>query len=337
MPTAPPKIDSQNTRLARDHGHLLQSPAWGELKSHFGWTPCRIALEASTAQALFKQLPLGFSLAYLPKGPRLDWTDADRCQKLFAALHAEARARRAIFLKVEPNLWQDEAQAQIAILFLQRAGFTPADTIQPRTTILIDLAGDEDSILAAMKQKTRYNIRLAPKKGVTLRQGNRTDLEAFYRLSCLTAGRDGFGIHQASYYETAFDLFAPEQCALFLAELADEPLAGLMVFRSGPWAYYFYGASSDSHRNLMAPYALQWAAIQWAKRHNCTVYDLWGIPDAEPARLEAEFDQRSDGLWGVYRFKRGFGGRYARSIGAYDYVYNPMLYRLYRWRRGTAE
>jgi lipid II:glycine glycyltransferase (peptidoglycan interpeptide bridge formation enzyme) len=335
MPTAQPKLDSWETRIARHDAHLLQSPTWGELKSHFGWTPCRIGLEDSTAQVLFKPLPLGFSLAYLPKGPLLDWTDGSQRQKLLAALHTEARARRAVFLKVEPDLWQDEVQAQVATQFLRQAGFTPADTIQPRTTLLIDMAGDEDSILAAMKQKTRYNIRLAAKKGVTLREGNSADLNVFYDLSRLTAGRDGFGIHRANYYKTAFDLFAPERCALYLAELAGEPLAGLMVFRSGSWAYYFYGASADTHRNLMAPYALQWAAIQWAKRHNCTIYDLWGIPDADPSRLEAEFNQRDDGLWGVYRFKRGFGGRYARTVGAFDFVYKPVLYKLYQWRRGA--
>ena len=106
-----------------------------------------------------------------------------------------------------------------------------------------------------------------------------------------------------------------------------------MAFRHEQDAYYFYGASSDQHRNLMPSYLTQWAAICWAKNQGCIRYDLWGIPDADLATLEAEFQQRRDGLWGVYRFKRGFGGQVVQSIGAYDYVYNPLLYQLYNLRR----
>ena len=106
-----------------------------------------------------------------------------------------------------------------------------------------------------------------------------------------------------------------------------------MVFRHGPDAYYLYGASSNEERNRMPAYGLQWAAMQWARRQGCTRYDLWGIPDADAERLEAEFMERSDGLWGVYRFKRGFGGDIVRSIGAFDYVYNAPLYQMYRLYR----
>ena len=118
-----------------------------------------------------------------------------------------------------------------------------------------------------------------------------------------------------------------------MAEFEGEPIAGLMVFRRGEKAYYFYGASSNQHRNLMATYLIQWEAIRWAKGQGCTSYDLWGIPEADPATLEAEFQQRQDGLWGVYRFKRGFGGQVIQTIGAYDYGYNRLLYRLYSLHR----
>ena len=190
-----------------------------------------------------------------------------------------------------------------------------------------------------MKQKTRYNIRLAQRKGVTIREGGIDDLAIFYELSQITAARDGFGIHTLAYYEAAYRFFAPDGCALLIAEIQaeskgqPEPLAALMVFRQGETAYYLYGASSNRHRNLMPAYLLQWAAIEWAKRQGCGRYDLWGIPDAEPAVLEAEFTNRHDGLWGVYRFKRGFGGQVVRSLGAFDYVYRPALYRAYRWWR----
>jgi lipid II:glycine glycyltransferase (peptidoglycan interpeptide bridge formation enzyme) len=104
-----------------------------------------------------------------------------------------------------------------------------------------------------------------------------------------------------------------------------------MAYALGNTAWYFFGASSDAHRNLMAPYAVQWAAMRWAKAKGCQVYDLWGVPDEEETTLESRFTQRQDGLWGVYRFKRGFGGRLTRTIGPWDRIRSPLRYRLFQW------
>jgi len=230
-----------------------------------------------------------------------------------------------IFLKIEPDAPDDLRLAQI----FAAAKFRPGRPIQPRSTVVVDISPPEDEILAAMKSKTRYNIRLAAKKGVTVTEGRTpADVEIFHRLSQTTAQRDGFAVHPLPYYQTAFNLFPPENRALFLARLGDEPLAGLMAFAWQGRAYYLYGASSNAHRDKMPAYAVQWAAIQWAKAQGCTSYDLWGIPDAPPDTLEAEFMSRSDGLWGVYRFKRGFGGQVVRYAGAFDYVYSRPLYWL---------
>jgi lipid II:glycine glycyltransferase (peptidoglycan interpeptide bridge formation enzyme) len=319
-------------------GHLLQSWAWGELKSRVGWSVVRLQVSNAAVQLLFRHLPLGLTLAYIPKGPLVDWTNGEQCQALFAAMHVEAKKRRAIFLKVEPDIWSpklasDTSLATKATEFLTESGFIPADTIQPHTSLVIDLSHDEADILAAMKQKTRYNIRLAERKGVIVRQGSAADVATFHRLALVTAARDGFGVHSRDYYQAACDLFSPDHCVLLVAEFEGQPLATLMAFRQGREAYYFYGASANEHRNLMAPYLLQWTAMRWAKSQGCTRYDLWGIPDADPAILEAEFEQRHDGLWGVYRFKRGFGGQWLQSVGAFDYVYYPLLYRLYKLMR----
>ena len=157
----------------------------------------------------------------------------------------------------------------------------------------------------------------------------------FYELARLTAKRDGFGIHNLAYYQRAYRLFAPQGCALILAEFEGEILAAAMIFKLGRSAYYFYGASSNTHRNLMPAYLVQWAAIRWAKEQGCTCSDLWGIPDANPDTLEEKFQERQDGLWGVYRFKRGFGGQIVKSAGAFDYVYQPLWYKFYRWRRNV--
>jgi peptidoglycan pentaglycine glycine transferase (the first glycine) len=314
-------------------GHVLQSSEWGQLKERFGWQVARVAIEGggqwlAGAQVLFRRLPLRLrTIAYVPKGPITDWTDAEVTQTLLEALHHLCRQRRAIFLKIEPDLAKDPTLAQR----LTELGFRASpQTIQPQCTILLDLTPATEDILARMKSKTRYNIRLAVRKGVMVRGGTLNDLPGFYRLMQLTGERDGFGIHSESYYELAHQLFVPQGLAkLFLATFEDKVLAGIMAFAFGQWAWYMYGASSDEHRNLMPNYLLQWEAIQWAKERGCLTYDLWGIPDEEEEVLEREFLKRNDGLWGVYRFKRGFGGQVVRYLGAYDHVYSPLLYWLY--------
>jgi lipid II:glycine glycyltransferase (peptidoglycan interpeptide bridge formation enzyme) len=146
----------------------------------------------------------------------------------------------------------------------------------------------------------------------------------------ITSQRDQFGIHSLPYYQRAFDLFnAHQNCQLLLAEYKDTPLAALIVFKHGNRAWYFYGASSDLHRDKMPNYLLQWEAIRWSKYQNCSEYDLWGVPDENLATLEANFARNNSSLWGVYRFKRGFGGELKRSSGPWDRVYNLYLYRLY--------
>jgi peptidoglycan pentaglycine glycine transferase (the first glycine) len=128
-------------------------------------------------------------------------------------------------------------------------------------------------------------------------------------------------------------LFAPQNAALLLAEFEGRPLAGVMVFALGTKAAYLYGVSSNEERQLMPTYAVQWAAMRWAKERGCTEYDMWGIPDQPEEELEAQFETREDGLWGVYRFKRGFGGEVRRTVGTADRVYNKFVYRLYKWMR----
>jgi peptidoglycan pentaglycine glycine transferase (the first glycine) len=296
--------------------HLLQTAEWGELKSAFGWKPIRLISIASGVQILFRQLPLGLSLAYLPK--------ADLDAALLPEIDEACRRQQAVFCKWEPDFWEsDRAKYKIP------SGFVPSRyNIQPPRTIVVDIHDSEDDILARMKQKTRYNIRLAEKKGVTVRPW--MDLDAFHKMLLVTGGRDGFGVHTLQYYRRAYELFHPAGLAdLLVAEYEAEPLAALMVFAHGRRAWYVYGASNDAERNRMPTYLLQWEAMRWARGRGCEEYDLWGVPDAEQSVLEANFEARSDDLWGVYRFKRGFGGELRRSSQALDRIYNPLLYRLY--------
>ena len=317
---------------AHPGGHLLQLSRWGALKARFGWGAVRLAVEQdgwlrAGALLLFRRLPLGRSLAYVPRGPVLDVADDAAAAQLWAALHELAHSRRAILLKVEPELPDEAALA----MRLRGWGFRPSpQTVQPQRTLWVDLTADEEAILAGMKSKTRYNVRLAARRGVRVREGTADDVGAFYALMQETGARDGFPVHSRAYYQTAYGLFVPADVArLFLAFYGSELLGGLMAFACGRKAWYFYGASSDRHRNRMSSYLLQWEAMRWARARGCTAYDLWGIPDEDEATLEAQFTERRDGLWGVYRFKRGFGGRISRYLGAYDHVYSSLWYRLY--------
>ncbi len=328
------------------HGSLLQTTAWARLKNNFGWSSQRVWLRQDDklqagAQLLIKSAAFGLArVGYVPHGPLVDWQDPEQVKVLFHQLDLAAYQRRVGFIKLEPLLWQDEAAAAAWPAICQAYDLqTDVDTIQPPRTMLLDLRPSLDDILAAMKQKTRYNIRLSARKGVTVRQGTEADLSAFIRLMRTTGERDGFGVHAPDYYRRAYEVFAPDDVALLIAEYEERPLpekrplSAVMVFKNGPRAAYLYGASSNEERNRMPNYAVQWAAIQWAKAQGCTTYDLWGLPDAAEEELEAQFTERSDGLWGVYRFKRGYGGQIRRTVGAADRIYNQRTYKLYQWRR----
>lgn len=320
MPVA--SLTEWNQYLQDDpHVHLLQTGEWGELKSAFGWKPVRILNGKAGVQILFRKLPLGFTIGYIPK--------ANPVESLWKEIDAVCKGNRAIFLKLEPDIWDSE-------FILPSSFILSKHNIQPPRTILIDISGTEDEILARMKQKTRYNIRLAEKKGVTVRAWD--DLSAFHQMMLVTGGRDGFGVHSQEYYKRAYELMHSKgMCEILLAQYEGKPLAALFVARNGNRAYYLYGASTDEERNRMPTYLLQWEAMKWAKARGCAQYDLWGVPDEQETSLEANFETRHDGLWGVYRFKRGFGGQLKRAVQAMDRVYNPLLYWVYLKFFGNRE
>ncbi len=313
------------------NAHLLQTGEWGELKSAFGWKPVRVISGNIGVQILFRRLPLGFTVGYIPKSVISDQSVSDQFWK---EVDDVCRRHRAIFLKLELDLWD----SSFIIHNAKRSFIISKHNIQPPRTIIIDIKDSEEAILARMKPKTRYNIRLAEKKGVTVRTSN--DIESFHKMMTVTSGRDGFGIHSLEYYKRAYELLQPKDLGeILVAEYEGKSLAALFVARNGNRAYYLYGASTDEERNRMPTYLLQWEAMKWAKARGCEEYDLWGVPDEDEATLEANFETRHDGLWGVYRFKRGFGGalRVKRAAQAMDRVYNPLLYWAYLKFIGNRE
>ncbi len=311
----------------RNHpqSHFLQTGEWGDLKSQYGWEVARLVVGRSGAQMLFRSLPFGLRLAYLPKvAPgQLDAADA---LPFWREVDAICRARQAVACKFEIDGWEGTE------LEPSPGGFAPSPhSIQPRRTIVVDLRPEEDSILGRMRQKCRYNIRLAQKKGVSIRAWR--DIPAFHAMLQATGTRDGFAVHSLDYYRRAYDLFHDLGiCELLVAELDGQALATLMVFRRGARAWYVYGGSTELQREKMPNYLLQWEAMRWAKERGCTEYDLWGVPDDDEVGLEMGFADRNDGLWGVYRFKRGFGGKVRRAAPSLDQVFKPLLYRLYLLR-----
>ena len=307
------------------HAHILQSGEWGELKSAFGWEAVRVLEGGIGAQILFRRLPMGFTFGYLPKGPV---ATSEPGPGFWSALDRSCRLRRAVFLKVEADGWEENQPAMV----MNKQFFVPSPQhIQPHSTLVVNLQGCQDDIFNCMKPKTRYNIRLAGRKEIVVHSSD--NIENFYRVMGATSQREEFHVHSLDYYRRAYELFYPKgMCELFVADFQGQTLAAVMVFAFGKTAYYFYGASADVERNRKPTYPLQWEAICWAHRKGCIEYDMWGIPDEAANVEDDEAEAREDGLWGVYRFKRGFGGSIKHAIPPMDRVYNPLLYKLYLWR-----
>ena len=301
--------------------HLLQTSEWGDFKSGYGWKPTRVVSGDSGAQILFRKFPLGYTIAYIPKGPVGEVTP-----NLMEMIELACEKNNTIVAYIEPDAWEEEFDPTILV----SSGFEQSSiSIQPRQTITLSLEGSEEIWLDRMKQKTRYNIRLAEKKDITIRQSS--DIEIFNQLMKVTGERNEFGIHQEDYYRKVYERFSKrEMCQLLVAYHQDKPLAALIMFYKGSRAWYFYGASGNQERNRMPTYLLQFEAMRTAKEKCCNIYDLWGTPDFPEAYLEENFTSKDDGLWSVYRFKRGFGGMVKRSAGVFQKVFKPIPFKLYQ-------
>jgi peptidoglycan pentaglycine glycine transferase (the first glycine) len=316
--------------LSLPNPHILQSWQWGALKAQTGWRAERLLWQAGAgpvaAGSLLVRRPAGIpgapAVAYVPKGPILDWCDLRRAETVLTGIEQATRRSGAFFVKIDPDVRPDTPAGEAVLALLARRGWRPsAEQIQFKNTVVSDLRPDEDALLAGMKPKWRYNIRLAERRGVVVRAGTAADLPTFYAMYAETGARDGFLVRPYPYYQTIWESFLQHELAhLLVAEVAGAAVAGLILFRFGPTAWYFYGASTSQARPLMPNHALQWAALRWAKAAGCTTYNWWGAPDV--------LDE-SEPMWGVYHFKEGFGGEFVPGIGAYDYVTHPALYWLY--------
>jgi lipid II:glycine glycyltransferase (peptidoglycan interpeptide bridge formation enzyme) len=308
-------------------GHFLQLSQWGEQKAAHDWSYEPIVLTKNDeiiagAQLLFRPLPMKLgTMAYLPYGAYV--SDNSQWDALWDAIHVCTKKHNAAFLKWEPGFFFDGNPEQWGFReSLQR--------IQPPRTIMLDITDDDDTIQKRMNQGTRRNIRKAYKNDIRYHEATPDDLAKFTQLMTITGKRNEFGVHEPAYYDLMFKLFVPDHAALILAEHEGDLLAANLVVSVGDTAVYLEGASSNEKRKLMAAYGVQWEAIKWAQKRGCKWYDMWGVPDESNETLEAQFKERNDGLWGVYRFKRGWGGEIMRSAGAWDFVYNKVVYMAYK-------
>lgn len=297
--------------MSRAGSSLFQTTYWGEFKRKFGWTPIHLGLSGGEVLLLVRRVAPLVTMGYVPQAP----FDADYHALAEQARHAASTAPLT-FLRVDPLGPGGEAAA----------GYRKAPIdVQPPVTTVLDLAPSEDDLLAGMKSKTRYNVRLAAKRGVNVRDAGPGALDLWYDIYRETAARDRIAIHSRAYYQALFDTAAEHagevKLTLYMAEHEGDTLGGIIVGRHGDEAVYLYGASANVKRNLMAPYLLQWEAIRAARAAGAHRYDFFGIPPAEDPKHP---------MHGLYRFKVGFGGAVEKRPGSYDRPFQPLRYALFR-------
>ncbi|HLD86389.1 MAG TPA: peptidoglycan bridge formation glycyltransferase FemA/FemB family protein [Patescibacteria group bacterium] len=313
--------------LSARPGLFLQTPAWAKFQRALGQKTVLLGWfenEDLTGIASFvwRSLPLGWGYWLCSKGPLFS-SQASQTKAL-VELYKFLRATKVLFLRLEP----DQAPLQ---------GRRTIDD-DPKATTVVDLSASAEQLFARMHEKTRYNIRLAERKGLTFHWGGVNEFGRFWSLLKATARRENFHTHTPDHYRTMLELFGNEPlatpalaCRLGLVEYQGELLAVSLVVACNQQATYLHGASSRKHHELMAPHLLHGAAMRELKSAGCLSYDLWGI-------------QPQDGSlksWaGFTRFKLGFGGQRFESPGTFDFPLSGWAYAGYgalrRFRRAVA-
>ena len=301
------------------NGHVLQSAAWAAIREAQGWRAefCQFGAQLPVALVLWRSLPGGQKLAYVPRGPIAG--NAPELQHALERLAALARERRAIFLKIDPEIDADFGAGP-----LRAAGFRRAPDIQPViATLELDLSPDEDQLLAALEKDTRWSVRQAEKRGVAVRDASGdADLRALYDLYAETGQRAGFITRTWDYYRRMWGtLVDAGHAKVRLAEKDGKAVAGALTWRCGERDVYQSAATNDAGRTAYAAYALLWRCIIEARKGGARRFDFGGIP--------LDTTRKDDPMYGPYMFKKGFGGTPRRFVGAHDVVPNELVYRAY--------
>ena len=305
---------------SQKYSQFLQSSSWAYFQKELGNRVWNIGIDENglkvVALVVEKRMPFGLTYLYLARGPVISDKVDNKSKYLKLILKAirdltiHTKKKEEIFLRFEP------------IFNFKLENILKIKDVQPSNTLLLDLNKSEEQLLSEMHQKTRYNIRLAGKKSVKIHkvENYKEKFENFWSLISQTSNRDKFNPHPRDYYEKILKTKAGN-AYLWIAEHNSEVLTANIIMSFGDTVTYVHGASSDKHRNLMAPHLLQWEQIKWAKNNGYKIYDFWGI---------AKDDNIKDKWAGLTRFKKGFKGDVKSLPGTFDLVYNHKMYKLYK-------
>jgi lipid II:glycine glycyltransferase (peptidoglycan interpeptide bridge formation enzyme) len=298
--------------------HPLQSWEWGEFREKTGVKVIRIGTFdgknlVSGFQITIHPIPyLPFTIGYFPKGEMPD-------EAVLNALSKIGQENNCIFIQIEPNVIQLSAishQLSDNLIPSARPLFT-------KYTFHLDLTQTEEQLLANMHPKTRYNIRVAQKHGVTIVEDNSPEaFEAYWKLTQETTERQGFYAHSYEYHKNMWDILSRVGIAhLLTARINGEILVAWILFLFKDVLYYPYGASSMVHKEMMASNLMMWEAIRWGKTQGAKLFDMWGTPGPNP--------KPTDPYFGFHRFKLGYGPKLVEFVGSYDLVLMPVQYKIY--------
>jgi peptidoglycan pentaglycine glycine transferase (the first glycine) len=332
-----------NSIISRfEQSTILNTWEWSRIKSQYGWKPeyylkndlsgePEAAALILVREQFFSKFGPAIKVLYVPHGPLLDWKNIEIVKETLEYLIEYSKEQKAAYIKIDPQLVisqrtenpkEENGDYSFEVLNnLEKTGWKfSKQQIQFKNTFWIDLSHSDDELLATMKQKTRYNIRLAEKKGVKVRQGTTNDFNLLYGMYAETSVRDGFIIRTKEYYFSLWRTFLNAGMAIpLIAEINGEPVSSLFLFYNYQKSYYLYGMSRDIHREMMPNYLLQWEAIKLSKLLCCGIYDLWGAPNVLNS---------ADRMWGVYKFKDGLGGKLIQTLGAYDFPVSKFTYTI---------
>lgn len=302
-------------------GHFLQSHEWAEVKESWKWEGLLSRDETGTVRGalsvLIRRVPCTpYTLMYGARGPVCDAHDLTTLKELTEGAQTLAKKHNAYALRLDPDVQSSDTEF-VRIMkdlgYRHQPGDKDFNGVQPCYVFRLNVKGKtEEELMADFAQKTRYNLRLSARKGVTVRLCGEEALPDFERLMQVTGARDGFIVRGQNYFRTMLRALG-EDARLYMAYWEDKPIAGTLAIHYGNKVWYLYGASSNEHRNVMPNYQLQWAMIRWALERNCDIYDFRGVSgDITP----------ENPLYGLYLFKKGFGGDLTEFCGELTMVYN---------------
>ena len=315
--------------------NFQQSLEWGKVKT--AWTKEVILAEDEDGKIIgsvcvwIRKMPIFGNLMYASRGPVCDIHDKAVLEQLTEGARQLAKKYKAFVFRMEPDVKKDDQEFRKIV---EEIGYKIKDDakdfkdeIQPRFVFKLDIKGKtEEEILKNCHQKTRYNIRLATKKGVEIKEGTRDDFAAFHKIMIETGERDGFIVRSQEYFEKMYDELAPKHMKLLMAYHEGKPISGIILIMYGKTTWYLYGASSNSHRNLMPNYLLQWTGISEAIQNGHEVYDFRGVSGV----VDENHPQ-----YGLYRFKKGFGAEFIEFIGEVYLPFKPLKYKMYKFAEKT--